>query len=327
MIFKKELQQVKLLVSAALIIICNCINDPSNKGWEPEYSFFRENNFQSFYKVLCDKNGKYYGLTYYNVITFDKAVLDAGYGPDTLPGSQRANNIFLDRNHDLIVLYNNGVNRYRTDTAGFQVEYIDNSSFRLINMDNGIAMLQSWPNGIFFWDGVSITLGGYIPDTDNCIISGVFFHNEGLDVFTNTNHTLTRLFVNGTSCVETKIPTPLISIDMITKKWHTYIGTGYFSAVKDRHIIFSISSQDSLHVIDTIDGCVYDFIETDSAIYLNTTDYIYRITSGSISSKEIDYRISGPLFLDQNGRPAIFYQNTCRNIYIDSLYYDYEKSW
>ncbi len=66
---------------------------------------------------------------------------------------------------------------------------------------------------------------------------------------------------------------------------------------------------------------------TDNAIYLKVNNSIYRITPGKVNSIDIDYRISGPLILDHNGRPAIFYQNTIQNIYIDSLGYDYEKKW
>lgn len=321
MIFKTGLQRFLLRAFIPLMIMCNCINDPANEGWEPEKNFLRRNDLPGLYKVLCDKNGKYYGLTNYNVITFDKTVLHEGSHADTLPGSQYADNIFFDINQDLIVLNNYGLKRYRSGPAGFQVEDLDISvkNLRLINKDNGVAMLMSRPDMIMCWNGVSFTCVGYVPEYSFYDVVGVFFHEKGLEVFTNFNSTFTRLLVNGSSILETEIITDSIFIKLMLKKWQIFIGTGAIPDAKyTTFILFTISDQNTFHVIDTIYGYVSDFIETDNAIYLKVNNSIYRITPGKVNSIDIDYRISGPLILDHNGRPAIFYQNTIQNIYIDS---------
>lgn len=334
MISKTGIQQVFLQVFTTLMILCNCINDPSNKGWEPEGENIIKKNIPEIYNILCDKNGKYYGLTSENVISFDKADLESDSVPDTLPGSDNSNHIFFDRNQDLIVLQNYGVKRYRSGPTGIQVENLDNSLFidtyiRLVNVDNGVAMLTSRPNRIICWDGTSFIYRGQIQDENYYNISGIFLHENCLEVFTNSNYSIKRILVNDSSYDVTEILTDSIHIDMIIKKWNTFLGAGIIRVGDKRiSVLFTISTKDSLCVFDTISNRVYGSIETNNAIYFRTPNYMYRITFGSILSASISSNLYGPLFLDHNGRPAIFYQNTRRIIYIDSLGYYYDrKKW
>lgn len=333
MIFKTGLQKSFLLVFAVLSVFFNCINDPSNDSWEPQRNFNIINDMEGIFKILCDKKGNYYGLTNDNVITFNKAALDSGTAPDTLAGSQDARDFFLDINDDLIVLQSNGAKRYRSAPKGYEVEDLNDFSFlniytRFVNMDKGIAMLASNPNKIISWDGVSFAFREFVHNYVYYEISGIFLHEEGLEIFVNSNYTLSRLVVDESSSVETKIPTAPFYVNKITKKWQTFIGEGFFKgAIHNTPVLFTISTQDSFCVIDTIKYYLYNFIETDNAIYLYSSDYVYRIDCGNVYSIKIDSEIFGPLFLDQDGRPAIFNRNTYCNIYLDNIDYDYKKRW
>lgn len=333
MISKTGIQRVFLQVLVALMIMCNCINDPSNKGWEPEGDFIIKNNIPPIYKILCDKKGRFYGLTSECVIFFDKTNLDANSAPDTLPGSCNPRYIFFDRNQDLIVLQGYSAKRYRSGPTEIHAENLDNSLFmdnalKFVNMDSSVAMLTNWANQIVCWDGASFTRRGQIPDEYFYNISGIFLHENGLDVFVNSNYSINRILVNGSSYNVIRIASDSIIIDMITKKWHTVFGAGFINTGDSwTSVLFTVSTQDSLRVLDTISENAHEFIESDNAIYLRTSDYMYRITSGSIRKASISSNLYGPLFLDHNGRPAIFYQNTRRIIYIDSLGYYHERKW
>lgn len=334
MISKKVTNRIFLPAFAAMLMItCSCINDPSNKGWEPEGEFITRNNIPPLYKILCDKKGRYYGLTSHYVISFDKIVLDANDAPDTLPDSYKARDIRFDRNHDLIVLQESNVKRYRYDPTGIQVDNFDSSLFmdnaiQAVNTDSGIILLTNRANQIICWDGISFTNRGQFQNEKYYHISGIFLHEKGLEVFVNSDYSIKRILVNDTTNTVAKIPSDSLQIVMIAEKWNAFLGTGLIKGGNDWYwVLFTISKSDSLRILDTIPGNAHQFIETENAIYLHINDFVYRITSGSIRHANLTPTLSGPLFLDHNGRPTIFYQNTRRIVYIDSLGYHDPKWW
>ncbi len=330
MIFKRRILVFLVAITA---IICSCINDPSNKVWEPEGKFITQSNIPPLYKLLCDKKGRYYGLTNDYVISFDKSILDANAAPDTLPDSYGARDIRFDRNQDLIVFQGSSIRRYRSGPAGIQVDSLDNSLFNgrifhVFNTDSGIIMMTNWVSQIICWDGTSFTNRGHIQSERYYHISGIFSHENGLEVFVNSDYSLKRILVKDSSYTVTKFPSDSLHIGMITKKWNVFLGTGIIKENNNWNwVLFTISKSDSLRVLATIPRNAHQLIETDYAIYLYLYDSVYRITRGSIRHTNLEPGLQGPLFLDPNGRPAIFYQNTRRVIYIDSLSYTDPKWW
>ena len=86
--------------------------------------------------------------------------------------------------------------------------------------------------------------------------------------------------------------------------------------------IFTVTSSDSLRLVDTLPGEFgFDFLRTDDAVYMKGYRSVYKFTQkGSkwiMFSDEDDFR--GPLFLDRFGRASMLYTPTRRIMLIDSL--------
>ncbi|HEX2959939.1 MAG TPA: hypothetical protein VHO70_24095 [Chitinispirillaceae bacterium] len=164
--------QIFITLFIAIMTFVDCINDPSNKNWNPEDEFKIE-YIPQLEKLLCSKDGRYYGLTGDCVIFFDSTTLSGKIPSSKLKDSEGARNIFLDRNQDLIIFGDFGARRYRFTKSGKQIDDFDNqilkeSTFYTANTDSGLIIGVTREQRIISWDGASLSYHGILWNDEIC---------------------------------------------------------------------------------------------------------------------------------------------------------------